>query len=85
MRSGAPVTTPVSAAIAVSRAQHATAVNVTVPQPDRCIANTDVTTAAIAASKTWAKPGLPGTARKPVTAPNVVAITPKVIPATGSR
>ena len=52
MCSGAAVITPANAATATTIAKHDTAVNVTTPQPDKRIANTDVTAAAIAASST---------------------------------
>ena len=49
---GAAVITPTNAATATTVATHDTAVNVTAPQPDARIANTQVTAAAVAASNT---------------------------------
>jgi hypothetical protein len=75
MRSGAAVMTPADAAIATTIAKHDIVVNVTTPQPDKRIANTAITAAAIAASSTLGTPGAPGTARKPAAVANTVAIT----------
>ena len=83
--SGAAVITPTNAATAMTIATHDTAVNVTTPQPDARIANTEVAAAAVAASNTLGIPGAPGTARKPATAANAVAITLSASPAIGSR
>src|ERR1700757_150810 len=79
--SGAAVITPANAAIATTIAKHDTAVNVTTPQPDKRIANTEITAAPIAASSALETPGAPGTARKPAIAANTVAITLSVSPA----
>ncbi len=82
---GAAVIAPTSVAAATTTAQHATAVNVIPPQPVMRIASTDVAAAAIAATSTLWTPGTPGTASRPATAPNMVAITLNVRPAIGSR
>ena len=85
MRSGAAVIALAKAAPAVTSAKHDTAVRATTPRPVIRIATTDVTAAAIAASSTLGAPETPGTAMKPATAANAVAIRLRVSPAMGSR
>ncbi len=83
-RSGAALTAPTRPATAMTTAQLDTAVNVTTPQPDTRVATTAVTPAAAAASNTFGMPGAPGTATKPATAANAVAMRLNASPAVWS-
>ncbi|CAG7188299.1 hypothetical protein PICSAR214_04322 [Mycobacterium avium subsp. paratuberculosis] len=83
--SGAPLSTPASAAVARIRHQQASASNPAPQQPDSPIADTAARPAAAAASNTWERLGAPGTATKPASPANTVAIAPSARAAPRSR